>query len=997
MLRARTAGRREAQAGGLSPWEMKSADLLVLLRSGTWTRGRMIHWALVVGLILLMPTVVYASEGFSPWGRQVLSIKIQSDAQLTLRDFSPQLIAQKIATPLDRSEVSQTLKNLYATGRFISLRADVESRGGGVDLILAGKAQYFTGMVRVRETGKVLAPDALASGARLNLGHALSPEELAAGRLRIRSLLTAEGYYRSQVGFTVTRNPADQVADVTFSVVAGPPAVLSGVKFAGRAVIPPARLALLAGWKRGTHLTSAKITHGLSEIHSALAKRGYWAAATSVERRVYNPGKNTELLQVAVNQGPLVLVHIEGAHISSSELKRALPVFQEGLTDDLSLDEGAHQLQGYLERRGFFSAKARWRRIPHPNEMDITYTIDLGPQSTFDGYDFRGNLVMTSAELKPLITIQPAAFPLRPHGVFSEQMLNHDVNAIEGYYQSKGFLSARVTSRRLRKPGVLSVVFEITEGPRTMVGSIAIKGVDTTTQEQLLAVLQALPGRPYSPATIAKDRDSMLTYFANHGYDQAHVTSHVSPPVRYKVNIEYQAVPGPEETIARVVILGNHYARTGLIQHALTFQAGQPLSQVQLYSSQRHLYSLGLFNSVDISPENPGGAQTAKTILVNVVEAERWTLGYGFGVDAQRLNGNQPAGQLGVSPRLSLDLTRINVDGRNQTFSVRGRLSDLETGGEASYVIPDILAHPSLSLHFDTLVDQTRDVLTFTSTIEQASVTLEKQFTPSTFLLGQYVYRYVTVSDLKIDPLEVPLLSQPVRDAGFEATFVHDTRDNASDATRGSYSLLDASISSIALGSQANFTRFLGQNSTYHHLLGTRLIFARSTQFGVESTYGALEKVIVSGQTEYTNQIPLAERFFAGGSDSLRAFSLNQAGPRDPATGYPIGGNALFANSFELRMRLRGGHYGLVLFNDTGNVFSNIQDLDLLRFSQPSLSDLNYMVDAVGVGVRYRTPVGPIRLDLSWVPNPSQFQYTQPPEVQTLPRFQYFISIGQSF
>ena len=192
--------------------------------------------------------------------------------------------------------------------------------------------------------------------------------------------------------------------------------------------------------------------------------------------------------------------------------------------------------------------------------------------------------------------------------------------------------------------------------------------------------------------------------------------------------------------------------------------------------------------------------------------------------------------------------------------------------------------------------------------------------------------------------------------------------------------------------------RFLGQNSTYHRFT-QHLIFARNTQFGVESRYGPGQQAAAPGSL-FANQIPLAERFFAGGGDSLRAFSLNQAGPRDAATGFPVGGNALFVNSLELRMPFRGGRYGVVVFNDAGNVFSSLGEMRLLKFVQSLPTDPNYDVDAMGVGFRYKTPIGPVRLDLSYGLNMPRYEITQqtgPAEVQRLPAFQYFISIGQSF
>jgi outer membrane translocation and assembly module TamA len=152
------------------------------------------------------------------------------------------------------------------------------------------------------------------------------------------------------------------------------------------------------------------------------------------------------------------------------------------------------------------------------------------------------------------------------------------------------------------------------------------------------------------------------------------------------------------------------------------------------------------------------------------------------------------------------------------------------------------------------------------------------------------------------------------------------------------------------------------------------------------------------------SEIPLPELFFAGGSESHRGFSINQAGPRDPVSGYPIGGKALFLNSLEMRARFADNRIGFVLFHDAGNVFSEIQRMRLLKFTQSSPTDLDYTSHAVGLGVRYRTPVGPVRFDVGYNFNPPKYQVVDTSvnpagivEVRRLPRFQFFLSIGQSF
>ncbi len=245
-----------------------------------------------------------------------------------------------------------------------------------------------------------------------------------------------------------------------------------------------------------------------------------------------------------------------------------------------------------------------------------------------------------------------------------------------------------------------------------------------------------------------------------------------------------------------------------------------------------------------------------------------------------------------------------------------------------------------------------------------------------------------------VSPELIPLFSQPVRVGLLGMSFIQDRRDDPADAHRGMYNTIDLSLAAKPFGSQSGFGRILARNATYHRLTKT-LTLARSTTFGTIDRYAGLA------------DIPLAERFFSGGSSSQRAFPDNQAGPRDLETGFPIGGNALFMNSVELRFPLIGDNIGGVLFNDMGNVYSSIGDISL-RWRQRNLSDFDYGVQSFGFGIRYRTPVGPVRVDLSLSPNSPRFfgfsgTYDQliygggEKVVQRINVFQFHISLGQAF
>ncbi|MCL5005554.1 MAG: outer membrane protein assembly factor BamA [Acidobacteria bacterium] len=949
--------------------------------------------------------------GSSPeWGRTVTRVDLKSDAELDLSQFKKQIV-QQIGKPLDPARVDESLKELYATGRFTDLRADAEPAPGGVELVFVGKAQYFVGLVQVAGTFKPLGPSSLVAAARLPLGNPLNEQVLARAKISMQRVLADNGYYRPEIQTRIVRDPVNQVANVLFTINSGPQASVSKIIFEGQSVYPAARLNRVAGWKAGDHLTSSEVEKGLFKIHEFYMKRGYLQANTTIRKRVFEPKTNTEELHIESEAGPMILVRVRGAKISTSKLRNVLPLYQDGVTDEPALRRGAEALRDFFQQKGYFHASVSVAPItrPKPNQLQITYTVNRGAWGEYVGYKFVGNHYLPDIDLLPAMTIHPAGLFFES-AAFSEKQLAQDIDSLKALYQSRGFLDTTITPHfdyyYRDQPNHLFVTLDIQEGVQTLVGNLTLQGVTADRQKELLPHLANRPGHPYSPQNEQKDRNTILQYFANHGYTHAKVDTSSSPSsTSHVVDVDYRVEPGREEYIQRIVLLGNTHTRDGVVQRELSFRPGEPANESNLLESQRRLYDLGLFNQVQIAPENPGTTETKKSILVNMEEARRWTLGYGGGLEVQRLGSNEPQGQLKASPRVSLDLSRLNVGGRNQTASFQGRFSALDKAATLGYLIPMLPSHRDISVRFNASAEYSRNVLTFTAKREEASFLVEKRWSPATFLSARYSFRNVQALDLsnRISANQIPLFSLPARIGMFALSYVNDHRDNPVNPTRGSYSMADAGVSWSGFGSEADFLRFSAQNSTYYRL-GPHLIFARDTRFAVESPYGGLRSVVVTDangqkQVVLTHDIPLPERFFMGGSDSHRGFSINQAGPRDPETGFPIGGNALFLNSLELRMPFDNDRFGVVLFHDMGNVYSSIRKMRLFKVTQNSPTDFDYTVHAVGVGLLYTTPVGPLSFDVGYALNPPNYQVAVPggTEVRQLSHVQYFLSIGQSF
>jgi outer membrane protein insertion porin family len=336
-----------------------------------------------------------------------------------------------------------------------------------------------------------------------------------------------------------------------------------------------------------------------------------------------------------------------------------------------------------------------------------------------------------------------------------------------------------------------------------------------------------------------------------------------------------------------------------------------------------------------------------------------------------------------------------------------------------------------MSFQATAFAEKTRDINTFTAQRYEGSIQLSEQRNRLNTILFRYSFRKVLASNLHIPPEEIPLFEQPTLVSQFGVTWFRDTRDNPADASKGSFDSADISDADTKVGSSASFLRFSLQNSTYHPI-GRRFSFARSTRIGILSPYGDTVSLSFPPMTAppLPTLIPLPERFFGGGGTSLRGFGLNQAGPRDSGTGFPVGGQAQLILNQEFRFPMRlpffGTSVGGAIFYDGGNVYSRMTRISfrttlpkpVIQLQNPALpqgptnqpvcvascsNELNYFAHTIGVGVRYKTPVGPIRVDFGYQLNrpffviPCTSSVSGCQQTTQLPKFQVFFNLGSTF
>jgi outer membrane protein assembly factor BamA len=460
---------------------------------------------------------------------------------------------------------------------------------------------------------------------------------------------------------------------------------------------------------------------------------------------------------------------------------------------------------------------------------------------------------------------------------------------------------------------------------------------------------------------------------------------------------------------------------------------------------------MALFNEVVTAVQNPAGDAPTKNVLVQMTEAKRWNVTYGVGLEAQTgtpsrgmiseasciqlqlnpCNEFTQEGKTGISPRVSIDVSRINLRGTEDTMTVHGSYGLLEEIATLTFQNPHLFGAKNFSASVSGGYSNVQDITTFASSTLQGDFRVTEKVKRADTFIYDFQYRRVKVdpNSLQVSADLIPLLSQPVRVGGPGITWFHDTRSPSPlDAVKGSYTTVQAFLASSKFGSQTDFYKLDGTNSTYYQFGKQKYVLARSTRIGYEQASGANPNAgsdVCQGVLLTTNPscdaVPLPERLYAGGASSHRGFGINAAGPRDLQTGFPVGGKAVFVNSLELRLPpptlpYVGSNVSFVLFHDMGNVFQNASDMfpSFLHFHQPNKKtcsavsgvigtcSFNYFSHAVGIGARYKTPVGPVRVDFSYNLDPPVYPVifdfnNNPPHVGQAGHFNFFFSIGQSF
>ena len=980
------------------------------------------RWWLLINIVLwsgfssLTAQQATPSNKVSYEGQQVAAVELVANPKIPIDDFR-RLVQQRSREPYSSAKVQDTISALQKTGRFTQVQLEVKPEPDGLHLTFTLEPALYFGILRFPGATKAFRYTRLLQVADIPNQAPYKQETVAKAGGALQQFFISVGYFQAQVRTEPQFDEGHMLANVTFHVTLGKRAKIGNVTVRGpesneasrlvRATRSLRALATGAALKPGKPYTPRRINSAVAIIKRELANEHRLANRVRFGEARYNPATNRADVFIDAQPGPIVNVRVQGAKLSwfplfrGRKMKKLIPIFSEGTVDPDLVEEGRRNLVDFFQNKGYFDAKVSTDFQNQNSNINLTYNIDKGRRHKVAAVGFRGNRHIDEDELEQQVLIKKHRLFLS-RGKFSDKLLRKSVEGITAYYKDRGYEDVKVDPDVVDREPNIAVTFQITEGPQTVVDNFVLRGNTRISEEELAPKggFRLRPGQPFSPKGLAEDRSHIMAAYLDRGFLNAEFDSKVNKQTRdpHRVDVTYAITEKQQVHVDQVLVLGSEHTRRSLIDRTVSVAPEIPLSQGKLLKGESQLQELGVFDWASVEPRRAITDQDNEDVLVKVHEAGRNEITYGFGLQIARRGGNVPSGTIAlpglppitsgapnftaaektfVSPRGSVTFTRYNVRGLAETASISALFSRLDQRAVATYTDPHFRLSGWSSL-FSASVERTTENPTFEARLAEGSWQLEKPLNKDKTRRIQLRYRFrrTIVSNLLIPGLVLPE-DQRLRLSTLSATWIRDTRDKPLDASRGFYQTLDLGITPRFLGSNANFARLLGQSSYYKPLGKT--VWANRITLGLAKS--------ISGRN-----VPTSERFFSGGETTLRGFPINGAGPQrtvpacaNPAVPstcvnlqVPVGGDQLFIFNSEYRFPLgiKDG-LGAAVFYDGGNVYGPIGVSHFIR---------DY-TNTVGVGLRYSTPVGPIRFDIGHNLNP----------VPGVKATQFFITLGQAF
>lgn len=930
---------------------------------------------LVAGLLGALASFGAAARAAEP-APVVGAIEVRADEDLS-GEVLARLIEVKVGERLDDEALRRTLSNFHAEGAFAEAEA-LRRPGriaGEIELVLVLRSRPRIARVELRgELG--LKERVLRQRHGLEVGAPLDPARLLAAEKALAEQYRRGGYFEAKVAFRLEPEGKHRQV-VIFDLASGPRARVGEVSFDGNlGALRPEMLREASRLREGAVFDPERLETERRRLWRLLIRESYLSGSIESPVETYDPARAAVDLRFPIEVGPKVEVVVRGEELATLKKRGLLLFYEDTPLDEISLEQSRRRIVADLQKRGFYEARVEARQVGERVEIDIV----RGTPFRLEELLFEGATAIDPAALRRLMSVVPRQSLLPGSGIVTDEELEADVANLTSYYRLQGFGLAKVGPPRLEKMpssageerGQLRLHLPIEEGERQRVVDIVLDGVSVFEREELLGKLPLRRGGPFHPLLLDDSLNVLRALYEEKGYAFARV----EPVLEWNaentlVDILLTLEDGPQLTLDRLILRGQVKTDSLLITRTVGLAPGDIVSRRRLVRAQRDLYRLGIFSRVEVRLAPAGVEEGRRDVFVEVQEARPFRLSYGFSYHSEDgiggLFGLSRTNLGGAAGRLQIDLRGSQNDRRARLVFDRPFLGNARLPFTSAFYLREE-RRPS----FD--VEERGAQLSLTRELEDGRFSLF------------YDYRLVDLAPR----LDQPQPGEPVerQDAeveisSFTPDLLWDRRDDPVDPTRGFSTTLRLEWAHPIFEADADFLKLFWQQTAYGQL-GRYGVLAASIRAG------AIEPFAVAGELDPdlppelpSAKVPISERFFAGGRTSHRAYARDALGllgssliDEDDDSPREVGGNGLLLANLDWRFPVTES-FGGVIFLDVGNVWADWRNFDAAELRL-----------GAGIGARYKSPIGPVRLELGWKLDPQPWESRSPV---------FFLSLGNPF
>jgi outer membrane protein insertion porin family len=827
-------------------------------------------------------------------------------------------------------KIRDAVKSIYGTGLFADIQVEME-RLPGIQLTFLLTKKLFVRRIEfegIEDISRRKLGEALFA---LQDGSPFSDERLSKAKYELAQILEEQGFFQAEVMASTEFDVLNSQVDVVFDVQQTKTFTVKEISFSGDIIIDESELRRKMQTEPGEIFVPSILEEDISRIRNIFLSMDYQRVEINTEKRFFEDDGQLVSLILSIVPHEKIEIIVEGAKIPIDLLK---PIWEAGIFEEWGMDEGEAKIIQYLREKNYLFPNVVSSVEREKNNLRVMYRVTPGERYKIKQILIQGASHFSSEQIREELGI-PEKFPLLSN--ITGDRLYELPRDIEFLYRTEGFSEAEVILNFLNKEMKIQPVIFIQEGAQEKISSLTVEGNLLFSEEELLGELSSEVEGPFFQPNIQRDVEKLESFYLNQGVRGTSVRAFVQEEEKGKHDVRFQIDEGGEIKIENIIISGNETTQKKVILRELEVQEGDYVHYDLLQRTKRQLENLGIFAQVKI--EEIPFSQESVNLLISLVEGQRNYGSLGLGFETKNTPHSFAFWDYVIRPRGTAEFIRSNIFGSAAQLSLVGQFSLREQRAVVSWDQPYFFGLPLQTFVNAWLEREERESYSFDRRGFSLSTIGTLSDKEDMILLGTLRFARTTLYELYISESEIDRQHFPFSTTSISGSFIWDKRDDPFNPERGLFFSSVLEWAYPLFNSESDYQRSFSKYQ--HHIpVWPRVTFIMTTRLGLGR-----------------GRMPIHERFFAGGSNSFRGVEFDGLGPKDSVSLKSIGGKALVLFNFELVFPLVSKVENLfgTVFYDSGNVFERRIQVSLEAFQ-----------NAVGFGLRYRTPLGPLRFELGW-------------------------------